>query len=143
MCTDYGEGLWHGLCTTALRAWAYCAHVLKAETPTGACHAGIPGTIGAGSFSNNWCAPQPTGELAVQHNPICSVQAYRGGLLSCCRDGQSLFDTNQDIPWPDEYLEYYIKFRFYFEEYQALTINNRNSYIGTHFANALITYIIL
>jgi len=26
-------------------------------------------------------------------------------------------DTDQDIPW-HEYLEYYLKFRFYFEEYQ-------------------------
>ena len=52
----------------------------------------------------------------MQHNPTCSVQAYRGGL-TCCRDGQSLLDTDQDIPW-HEYLEYYLKFRFYFEEYQ-------------------------
>ena len=102
----------------------HCGHgptvlnFLKAETPTGVCQAGISGTIGGASFSNkNRCAPQPTGDLAVQHNPTCSVQGYRGGL-SCCRDGQSLLDTDQDIPWPDEYLEYYLKFRFYFEEYQ-------------------------
>jgi hypothetical protein len=40
-----------------------------------------------------------------------------GGLL-CCIDGQSLLDRDQENPWPDEYLEYQLKFRFYFEEYK-------------------------
>jgi len=41
----------------------HCGHgptvlnFLKAETPAGGGHAGISGTIGGGSFSNNWCAP--------------------------------------------------------------------------------------
>lgn len=102
----------------------HCGHgpselnFLATDTPAPICQAGIEGSIGGHKFNNKRCAPFPTGDLAVQHNPTCSVETYRGGL-SCCRHGQSLLDTDQEIPWPDNYLEYRLKFRFYFEEYQA------------------------
>ena len=111
----------------------------KAETPTGVCHAGISGTTGGSSFSKNWYAPQPTGDLGVQHNPTCSVQVYRGGL-SCCRDGQSLLDTDEGIPW-HENLEYYLKFRSYFEEYQeAVAVSDNVAVVPESHENLVRLY---
>ena len=89
------------------------------DSPTSVCRAGIEGTIGGNKFPTERCLGFPKSDLKYQHNPTCSIQTYRGGL-SCCRDGVALLDKGQDIPWPDQYLEYRLKFRFYFEEYQPL-----------------------
>mmetsp|Transcript_93093 Transcript_93093/g.300923 ORF Transcript_93093/g.300923 Transcript_93093/m.300923 type:complete len:668 (+) Transcript_93093:475-2478(+) len=79
------------------------------------CRAGIQGKInGAGFPYPGPCAGQPTGDLAFEHNPTCSVQTYSGGLR-CCIHGNYLLDTDQEPP--EEYQEYHMKFRFYFEEY--------------------------
>ena len=101
----------------------HCGHgtsslvFLQLNRKTRLCRAGIKGTIGGLAFDNtNRCADPPVSDLARQGNPTCTIQTYQGGL-SCCHHGQSLLDTNQDIPWPDEYLEYRFKFRFYFQEY--------------------------
>ena len=58
-----------------------------------------------------------------------TIQTYQGGL-SCCHHGPSLLDTNQDIPWPDEYLEYRFKFRFYF--FKRYTPGTRNAAPASH-----------
>jgi hypothetical protein len=100
----------------------HCGHGSNAVTflpvgvPRQVCQTGIKGTVGGNPFDNNRCAPNPIGDLADQGNPTCQVQTYAGGLM-CCRDNQSLLDTDQENPWPDQYLEYRLKFRFYFEEY--------------------------
>jgi hypothetical protein len=93
-------------------------HFMPVETPVNICRAGIEGRLGGNIFdSKNRCAPHPTSDLLDQHNPTCQIQTYTGGL-SCCRDGESLLDVGQANPWPDQYLEYRLKFRFYFEEYR-------------------------
>jgi len=101
----------------------HCGHgpselnFLAVGTPERICQAGISGTIAGDKFDNNRCAPKPFSDLKDQQNPTCAVQTYRGGL-SCCRDGQSLLDKEQEVPWADQYLEYRLKFRFYFQEYE-------------------------
>jgi hypothetical protein len=93
-------------------------HFTPVERTVAICQAGIEGRLGGNVFdSKNRCAPHPTGDLLDQHNPTCQIQTYAGGL-SCCRDGEPLLDVGQSNPWPDQYLEYRLKFRFYFEEYR-------------------------
>mgnify|MGYP006091273867 FL=1 len=67
-------------------------------------------------FSKN-CRPEPEGDLLQLHNPTCTLDAYRGGL-KCCKSRNILLDADQN-PWNtlDDLLVYYMKFRFYFEEY--------------------------
>jgi len=101
----------------------HCGHgpnqvnLLPVNTPKKLCQSGIQGTIDGQQFDNDRCAPFPTSDLLDQNNPTCHVQTYKGGL-SCCRNGKSLLDKAQEIPWQDEPLEYHLKFRFYFEEYK-------------------------
>jgi hypothetical protein len=112
----------------------HCSHgpselnFLAVDSPAQICEAGISGTIGGNQFSDDRCAPFPKGDLKRQHNPTCSVETYRGGL-SCCHDGQSLLDKDQEVPWPDQYLEYQLKFRFYFEEYHPAS---KESLVPSH-----------
>lgn len=106
----------------------HCGHgpsqlnFLAVGTPKRICQAGISGTIAGDEFDNHRCAPSPVGDLVTQQNPTCAVQTYRGGL-SCCFDGKSLLDKEQQVPWTDQYLEYRLKFRFYFQEYQAASVD--------------------
>jgi hypothetical protein len=108
----------------------HCGHgpselsFLAVGSPKRICQAGISGTIAGDQFDNNRCAPSPFSDLQTQGNPTCAVQTYRGGL-SCCRDGHPLLDQEQDIPWADQYLEYRLKFRFYFQEYESAVENIR------------------
>lgn len=101
----------------------HCGHgpsnlnFLAVNKKTPICRSGIKGTIGGGGFSNTRCADAPTSDLKIQGNPTCSIQTYQGGL-SCCRHGELLLDKEQENPWPDQYLEYRMKWRFYFEEYE-------------------------
>lgn len=87
------------------------------DTPTSVCQAGIQGTIDGRNFPNNRCAPFPASDLLVQKNPTCFFEEYVGGL-SCCKHMEYLLDKDQEIPWKDQVLEYHMKFRFYFEDYQ-------------------------
>jgi hypothetical protein len=104
----------------------HCGHgpsqlnFLHVNQPTSICQAGIQASIGGDAFALNRCAPFPTSDLLHQNNPTCNVQTYTGGL-SCCRDGKSLLDKEQEQPWPEAYLKYRLKFRFYFEDYQPAT----------------------
>lgn len=70
-------------------------------------------------------------------SPTCTIESYVGGFL-CCRDGHSLLDSDQEIPWEAEFLEYRLKFRFYFEDYcnetsipNAISSNNTFMAVAT------------
>ena len=67
-------------------------------------------------FGANRCAEYPRMDLINQRNPTCDVRTYVGGLM-VCRHGWNLLDMDQEIPWPDQPLVYYKKFRVYFQEY--------------------------
>jgi hypothetical protein len=114
----------------------HCGHgpnqlnMLPVNTPTKVCQAGIEGTIGGNKFSNERCAPFPTSDLLAQNNPTCFVQTYQGGL-SCCRHGHFLLDEDQEIPWSNQPLEYRLKFRFYFEDYQKAAASTTSSASAT------------
>ena len=69
-------------------------------------------------FSKN-CQPEPAGDLAEDHNPTCTIEQYAGGL-KCCTSGNILLDKDQN-PWPDNKLTYYMKWRFYFQDYTPET----------------------
>lgn len=77
--------------------------------------ASTTGTIAGGRFVSP-CAPFPTSDLVKTHNAICDVRAYKGGLR-CCGGGTLLLDVDQKVPTPLD--SYYMKYRFYFEEYAA------------------------
>merc|ERR1712232_656645 len=79
------------------------------------CRAGTQGTIAGRGFPNpSPCAAEPRADLLKQNNPTCHVDTYVGGL-KCCIHGQYLLDADQEPP--EEYQEYRLKFRFYFEDY--------------------------
>lgn len=56
------------------------------------------------------CYDQPREDLIAQRNPSCDIRSYVGGL-AVCRHGWFLLDAEQDLPWPDQPLVYYKKFR--------------------------------
>eukprot|EP00980_Cylindrotheca_fusiformis_P016757 scaffold5048_cov121-Cylindrotheca_fusiformis.AAC.8 len=99
----------------------HCAHspseinILPVDSPRSVCRAGIKGTIGGVRIKTDRCAQFPESDLLEQNNPTCHVETYVGGI-HCCPHGAFLLDSDQDIPWKDEPLEYYLKFRFYFDE---------------------------
>lgn len=70
---------------------------------------------GAVSFSNR-CAPPPIADLLWQKNPTCDIRTYVGGQLSC-HHMWSLLDADQPIPWVDQPLQYHLKYRFWFQDY--------------------------
>ena len=104
----------------------HCGHgsatmnFLAVDSPMRVCRDGIEGKIDGGGFKETRCADVPKSTLLETKNPTCSIKTYRGGL-ACCRDGKSLLDKDQEIPWPEQYLEYRLKFRFHFEEYSPAT----------------------
>merc|ERR1712227_373959 len=68
----------------------------------------------------NKCAPAsgplPNGDLLTQKNLTCDVRTYVGGQVAC-HHMWSLLDADQDIPWVDQPLEYSLKFRFWYQDY--------------------------
>ena len=46
---------------------------------------------------------------------MCDIRTYTGGFLAC-QHGWSLLDADQEIPWQDQPLRYWQKYRFYFQE---------------------------
>ena len=75
--------------------------------------------VGSGTVSfNNKCAPYPRSEILEQKNPTCDARTYVGGQIAC-HHMWSLLDADQPIPWPDQPLEYHLKFRFWVQEYNA------------------------
>eukprot|EP00039_Didymoeca_costata_P007143 m.96741 g.96741 ORF g.96741 m.96741 type:complete len:361 (-) comp13558_c0_seq1:40-1122(-) len=69
-------------------------------------------------FSAGRCPPTPRGSLLAQRNPTCDLRSYVGGLATC-HHGWYLLDAEQELPWEDQPLVYYKKFRVYFQEYNA------------------------
>lgn len=67
------------------------------------------------SFIKN-CVPAPAGELLSQKNPTCNSRQYAGGL-KCCAHQRIMLDADQ--PVRPELLRYHMKFRFWFQEYNA------------------------
>jgi hypothetical protein len=65
----------------------------------------------------NYCEPEPRESVLVQRNPSCDVRAYTGGLQTC-KHMWSLLDADQEIPWQNQPLVYYQKYRWYFQEYK-------------------------
>ena len=58
----------------------------------------------------NSCPPQPAGDLLAMKNPTCDLRTYSGGQIAC-HHMWSLLDADQEIPWPEQPLEYSLKFR--------------------------------
>ena len=55
--------------------------------------------------------------MIAQKNPTCDIRYYKGGL-GCCHHLYYLLDKNQSHLIPDDILEYHMKMRFYFQEFQ-------------------------
>lgn len=78
---------------------------------------------GTGSY-NNCINPSSFGDhvykndMLAMKNPSCDVRAYTGGQTAC-HHMWSLLDSDQPIPWPDQPLEYQLKFRFWVQPYNA------------------------
>lgn len=62
------------------------------------------------------CLEKPRSDMAVQKNPACEMQTYHGGL-QCCRHKTFLTDLEQAHLIPDAVDTYYLKFRYYYQEY--------------------------
>ena len=62
------------------------------------------------------CEPYPRETVLRDKNPTCDIRTYAGGL-STCHHGWHLLDADQEVPWPDQPLNYTFKWRFYFQEY--------------------------
>jgi len=66
-------------------------------------------------FKKNRCDQQAY-NILHNHNPTCDIRDYVGGL-QVCHHGWTLLDAEQEIPWQDQPLVYYKKFRIYYQEY--------------------------
>ena len=62
------------------------------------------------------CEPYPRETVLRDKNPTCDIRTYVGGL-STCHHGWHLLDADQEVPWQDQPLEYYFKWRFYFQDF--------------------------
>ena len=108
---------------------AFAYHASKAAStldlqaqnaPTCVCDTGAKGYITTDmnpnkqQFSKN-CLPEPEADLVKLKNPSCTLSQYQGGL-HCCKSGNILLDKDQN-PWPDNKLVYYMKWRFWFQDY--------------------------
>lgn len=67
---------------------------------------------------DNRCEAYPRTDLLQQKNPTCDVRTYTGGQIAC-HHMWSLLDADQEIPWPDQPIEYRLKFRFWVQEYDS------------------------
>ena len=78
-----------------------------------------PADVGSGTVAfNNDCAPQPRADLLAQKNPTCDIRSYVGGQITC-HHMWSLLDHDQEIPWSDKPIKYRLKFRFWYQDYNA------------------------
>jgi len=64
------------------------------------------------------CSAAPREDILEQRNPTCDLRTYTGGLMTC-HHGWHLLDAEQEVPWQDKPLEYFKKFRIYFQPYNA------------------------
>jgi len=75
-----------------------------------------------------YCAPEPRGDMAKQDNPACKMETYHGGS-HCCKHQFFLTDLDQEKLIPPTQDIYFLKFRFYFEEYLPETAVSKASHI--------------
>lgn len=68
-------------------------------------------------FPAGRCSAPQNEDLRFQGNPSCDIRTYVGGL-NACHDGWKLLDADQEIPWADQPIEYYKKYRVYFQDYK-------------------------
>ena len=76
-------------------------------------------TVGARNMTIPWgndCYPEPRESVLSARNPTCDLAVYAGGLRTC-KHMWSLLDADQEIPWRDQPLRYYQKYRFYYQPY--------------------------
>lgn len=74
------------------------------------------------------------GELVGRQGPnmACHVDTYHGGL-QCCRHSWLLTDRNQDSQIPRDQVDtYYLKWRYYFQEYKPATSSSPASHKHLH-----------
>ena len=90
-------------------------YVKTAQGNTCICSDGKIGTINGIRFQKN-CRPEPYGDLIRQHNPSCFIETYQGGQ-SCCHHKWVLLDIDQKQPEPE--MTYYLKFRYWFQDYSG------------------------
>eukprot|EP01063_Lacrimia_lanifica_P020562 TRINITY_DN2785_c0_g1_i1.p1 TRINITY_DN2785_c0_g1~~TRINITY_DN2785_c0_g1_i1.p1 ORF type:complete len:709 (+),score=227.02 TRINITY_DN2785_c0_g1_i1:67-2193(+) len=88
---------------------------LLGSKPACLCVGKEQGKIDGQAFPMN-CNPEPQSDLLQQHNPSCFPDTYRGGL-QCCKHGNFLLDADQEVP--PGVMEYYMKFKFYYQPYDA------------------------
>ena len=71
-----------------------------------------------------YCAPEPRSDM-LEHgdgtgrnvsNAACTLQSYNGGL-HCCQNQYILTDVDQESDIPDATDVYFLKWRYYFQEY--------------------------
>eukprot|EP00039_Didymoeca_costata_P022118 m.3773 g.3773 ORF g.3773 m.3773 type:complete len:792 (-) comp2823_c0_seq1:19-2394(-) len=76
------------------------------------------GDTGEGSvgFRKQKCPVYPQTILNEQRNPTCDIRYYQGGQWAC-HHMWSLLDADQEIPWPNQTLTFYHKYRFYVQPY--------------------------
>ena len=55
--------------------------------------------------------------ILAQRNPTCDLSAYVGGL-EVCKHMYSLLDADQEVPWTDQPLRYWQKYRFYYQPFE-------------------------
>jgi len=84
------------------------------------CDGGSSGSIDGIPFRKR-CGPEPKSDLLKEHNRICDIRTYSGGL-ECCHHQWFLLDADQEIPPQVE--EYHLKFRIWFKDYDPNTIVN-------------------
>jgi hypothetical protein len=70
-------------------------------------------------FNKN-CKSEPHADLLHQRNPTCDLHTYQGGL-SCCHHLWLLTDKGQEKELSPDIFEYFIKFRFYFQNWSPKT----------------------
>ena len=65
-------------------------------------------------------------------NMACDVETYHGGL-QCCKHKTLLTDLSQDSKIPkDKVDKYFLKWRYYFQEYKPMTLNTKASHKHLH-----------
>jgi hypothetical protein len=77
------------------------------------------------------CEPTPRGEMLAQHNPACHAESYHGGVY-CCRHLMFMTDIGQAHLVPDAEDVYYLKWRFYFQDYAPATATALASHAHLH-----------
>jgi len=92
------------------------------DSATCVCNSGT-GTLNGLPFPQ-YCAEFPTSDLLLQKNTACFIETYNGGQ-QCCPHQTLLLDANQQIP--REVDEVFMKYRFYFEEYQPEPIRSHSN----------------